>query len=203
MKRKAKYSMLFFMMMYYLLSCDSPGQKNKNDFKDLLGITSEFAAKISELEKKADESVDIAKAYRYASMAKNLKMDGNQKIHEIFELLPEPISFKVEQSLYQQTLILSNIEITSVDLSAISVKALIKAAYPDSIKSIKIHLCGIDKNGKEIKPLLCLNASINKEHNSDIPVFGKLQNPENFAGLVKFRLANVETCGNFHFSESK
>jgi len=136
-------------------------------------------------------------------MAKNLKKDGNQKIHEIFELLPEPISFEVEQDLYQQTLILSNIEITSVDLSAISVKAMIEAAYPDSIHPIKMQLCGIDKNGKEIKPLLCLNASINKEHNIEIPVFGKLQNPENFTGLVKFRLVSVETCGNYHYSESK
>jgi hypothetical protein len=201
MKRKAKYSMLFLMLMYYLLSCDSPGQKNKNDFEYLLGITSEFADKISELEKKADESVDIAKAYRYASMAKNLKKDGNQKIHEIFELLPEPISFKVEQNLYQQTLILSNIEITSLDLSAMSVKAMIKFVNPDSTHPIKMHLCGIDKKGKEIKPLLCLNGSVNKEHKSEIPVFGKLQNPENFTGLVKFRFIDFETSGSYQFPD--
>lgn len=186
----SKYSRLFFLILYGMCSCDPPANHEKSGFGKMISTICVYSSEIDALEKKADECVDFARAYKYAIMARNRQKEGNEELQQIFEAMPKPVLIPVEQASYTHLYALSELEITTVDLSAFSLQAKVSLVKQSTSQPIEVHLCGIDESGAEIVPALCLKR-INDGHNhNELVLKGQLDHPENFAGLVQFKVVD-------------
>jgi hypothetical protein len=155
----------------------------------MFALIAEYVAGIEELETKANECVEFAEAFKYATMAKNLKKEGNDEIDRMFETMPKPVLIPVEQDLIRRRFEITSVEVTSMDLSAITVEATLKIVGEDNTQSVHVQLCGLDESGVEIHPNLYLVGTITPINDQQVIVSGTIKNPENFTGLVKFKVA--------------
>jgi len=203
MNRFIKHNCLFFLMIYCLMSCNTSEEEDHYNFKDLLSIAAEYNTQIVELEKKADECVDFAEAYKYAAMAKNLKKEGDNEIRRIFDLLPKPVVIPVNSTTPYQFFSLSGIEIISADLSALSMHARVNITNPGCNHFIEINLCGIDESRAEMLPRFSLSGVVNLKNKQEILVSGQLRNPEQLTGLLNFKVVSINTSDNHTIPGSK
>lgn len=203
MGRIRKNIWLFFVVICFLFSCDTSVKHNHQDFEDLIYLITDYHKEIHHLEKKADECVDFAEAYKYATMARNLMNKGNDEIRMMFETMPKPVSIPVEQSMSAQSCTLSDLEVTSAGLSDLSVKATLSLLNPDSNQFIRVNLSGIDGAGSEIQSVLALSGIIKETNRYEVFVSGKLYNPENIAGLVNFKVDSINMSRTEIISKSK
>lgn len=182
-----------FLMIYSMFSCQSSPDRDVYDVGNIIAKASAYNMEIEALEKKADECVDISSAYEFATMAKNLRKEGNQEIQRLFDRLPKPVLISVEQDLIRRSFEISSVEITSMDLSAIKVEAALKIIDQDSSQPIHVQLCGLDASGVEIYPVLELSGKTSPKNHHEAIVSGTLKNPENYTGLVKFSVTGIDS----------
>ncbi len=189
MAQTYKNSWFLFAMIYLMLSCESSPDRDAYDICNIFTKVSAYNMEIEALEKKADECVEISSAYRFAKMAKNLRKEANNEIKQLFESLPKPVLIPVERNLIRRNFVISSVEITSMDLSLITVEAKLKIIDWDNTQSVHVQLCGMDESGVEIHPVLELSGPISQKNQHAAIVSGTLKNPKNFTGLLNFKVA--------------
>jgi hypothetical protein len=184
------------LMINFMLSCESSHDGDAFDIDNIITKASAYIMEIEALEKKADECVDISSAYKFATMAKNLKKEGNQEIQRLFEDLPKPVLIPVEHDLIRRNFVISSAEITSMDLSAIKVEATLRIIDQGGSQPIHVQLCGLNESGVEIHPALDLSGPIRQKNQHVAIVSGILKNPENYTGLVNFKVTDFRKTEN-------
>lgn len=183
-----KNSCILLLIIHFMLSCKSSADHDAYDFGGMMKQIANYKTEIEALEKKADRCVDISAAYKYATMAKNLRKEADNEIKQLFESLPKPVLIPVEQAENTHVFSLSELEIISVDLSAFILQAKASCAKRDSTQPMEVYLCGLDESGTEILPTLCLTGMNGRLNNHELILSGQLDHPENFAGLLCFKV---------------
>lgn len=184
-----KCRLFLLLMMYCMWSCDSSSKHVHPGFVKIISTACGYQKEIIKLEKKADECIDFAKAYKYATKARNLQKYGNEEIQRLYESMSGRMLIPVEQNISTQFYSLSGIEIISADLYALSLQAEVNFIKPAN-QQAEIFLCGIDENGTEIHPAFRMRRVQDPNHQQAIVVAGQLCIDEKYAGLLYFRVVD-------------
>ena len=177
------------LLAFGAISCERTGDEQNKYLSSIPALALDFKTRISEMEKRADESTDLAEAYNYAATAKLLRKEADAELYAAYAGMQRPVLLPVEQSTLLNNCPIHNVEIVSVCLDSIVLTAEVKI-IDDCCPGNSFCLCGIDNAESRIIPHVVFEKDdAGSDHT--LRFCGVIKNPENYIEFSRFLMVDT------------